>query len=98
MNVYGTALEDFGGMVCSIKKGDALKITQNNGETCSIERATWEGSKVTLSNCIAWVPVRLIKICQTCSGLGVIGGITASEPGGETWPCPECGEEKGGEG
>ncbi len=33
---------------------------------------------------------RLPDICDMCGGLGEIGGITASAPGGCSELCPEC--------
>jgi len=35
--------------------------------------------------------------CQMCNGRGEIGGITASDPGGCSEPCPECNSKTNAE-
>ena len=34
--------------------------------------------------------IKKLEACPMCEGRGEIGGITASDPGGCSEPCPEC--------
>lgn len=51
---------------------------------CSHQVEDPEITEITVS------PDESANHCENCGGLGVIGGITASEPGGVTIDCPEC--------
>lgn len=31
------------------------------------------------------------NLCETCNGIGLVGNMTRE--GGESWPCPDCGDE-----
>lgn len=57
-----TAKERISGMVCTIEAGEKIRVTNNNGETCTVERIQWSGSDVKLSNCIVGVPMKMIEI------------------------------------
>ncbi len=49
------------GRIASIEVGEIVKVTHNDGQTCTVERETWRGSLVEINNRVVGVPVNCLK-------------------------------------
>ena len=49
------------GRIASFEVGEIVKVTHNDGRTCTIERETWRGSLVEICNRVVGVPVNRLK-------------------------------------
>jgi hypothetical protein len=49
------------GRIASIEVGEIVKVTQNDGKTCTVERETWRGSLVEINNRVVGAPVNHLK-------------------------------------
>ena len=53
------------GRIASIEVGETVKVTHNDGQTCTVERETWRGSLVEINNRVVGVPVNCLKFSPT---------------------------------
>ena len=53
------------GRIASIEVGETVKVTNNDGQTCTVERTTWRGSLVELNNRVVGVPLNCLKFSPT---------------------------------
>jgi hypothetical protein len=53
------------GRIASIEVGEVVKVTHNDGQTCTVERETWRGSLVEINNRVVGVPVNCLKFSPT---------------------------------
>ena len=53
------------GRIASIEVGEIVKVTHNDGQTCTVERETWRGSLVEINNRVVGVPVNCLQFSPT---------------------------------
>lgn len=59
--VFATLIRPISGAFCEFRAGELVKVTQDYGDTVTIEREPWAGSKVTIANVLTAVPRAALK-------------------------------------
>ena len=59
-----TVLRRVRGKFARFEGGEKVMVRHTDGDSCLIERTTWEGSKVPICNQLAGVPLGFLKFDQ----------------------------------